>query len=92
MGKLREATGRELLGHVRNPDQAMFQLLLLVGGRRATQDLQPPIDLDRVAADGDRIFPALPQEVGEGDRDAGLPGRGRPEDGDDVHGPLSRRG
>ena len=62
--ELREAAGRELLGRIGNADQAVFQLLLLIGGRRAAQDLQPAIDLNRVAADGHWVLPSLPQKLG----------------------------
>ena len=88
--ELREAAGRELLGGIRDADEPVLEPFALLWGRRSAQDIEAAVDLDRVAADRDRVLPALSQHLGELDRDPGLPGRRRPEDRDDVHAPSGQ--
>ena len=51
--------------------------------RRAGQDRQALVDLQRVRRHRDRVLPALAQPLGERDRDRGLAHPGGPEHGDD---------
>lgn len=52
---------------------------LLLGGR-AGQDLEPAIDLKRVAGDGNRVLAALAKKIGDGNGNGGLADRRRPKD------------
>ena len=81
-----EAPRAELLVDPDDPDQAMLEARLLGLGRRAGQDLEPTVDLKRVAAHRHRVLAALAQQLRDGDRDPGLPHRGRAEYRQDFEG------
>ena len=85
MGEVGEPPGRELAVGRDDPDQPVLEPLLLLGAHRPADDLEPRVDLDRVAGHRDRVLPALAQQVGDLDRDAGLADGGRPEDGEHAH-------
>jgi hypothetical protein len=77
--ELSESTGAEVLARFYEPDQSMLEpaALILVG--RPAQDLQSPVDLNRVAADCDRVLPILTEPLRDRDRYPGLADRGRPK-------------
>ena len=59
----------------------MLEALLLGFVRDPREDLEPPVDLQRVGGDGDRPLTAGAQPVGERDRDLGLADGGGAEEG-----------
>ena len=65
--------GGEGLGDRHEAEQAVLEPCLLGRGRRAGEDRQALVDLQRVRGHGDRVLPALAQPLGERDRDGGLP-------------------
>ena len=65
----------------------MLEPPLLRGRRDAREDLQAPVDLQRVGRDGDGAPPARTQAVGHGEGDVGLPHAGGAEEGED--GPVA---
>ena len=86
VGALGVAAGAELLAGIDEGEQPVLEPLALLRARGAAEDLQAPVDLDRVAVDRDRVLPALAQQLGERDRDAGLADGGRPEERDHLGG------
>ena len=59
--------------------------------RRAGEDLQPGVELERVGRDRDRVLAVAAQRLGERDRDLGLPHAGGPEQRDDHGRRIARR-
>ena len=80
VGERGEAPGRKLLVDPRDPDEPVLEPGLLGGPGGPAENLQPTVDLDRIAGDRDRILAALAQQLGDLDRDAGLADRRRAED------------
>ena len=62
--KGREPPGAELAAHLDEADQPVLEPRALLGGRGPAQRLESPVDLDRVARDGDRVLAAFAQEIG----------------------------
>ena len=58
VGQLGVAAGAELLGGIDEREQPVLEPAPLGFARRPAQDLQAPVELDRVAVDGDRVLPA----------------------------------
>ena len=85
-----EPPGAELPARVDEADQAVLQPVALRGRRRAAQRLEPPVDLDGVARDGDRILTPRSQPLGDGDRNRRFPDPGRAEDRENVDRPATR--
>ena len=83
VGGLRVAAGAGLLPGLDERQQPVLEALPLRRGRRAAQRLQAPIDLDRVAVDGNRVLASLSQALRDLDGDARLADRRRPEEGED---------
>lgn len=75
-----EPPGAELLGDVGYPEEPMLEAPPLLLGGRAGQDLEPAIDLKRVAGDGNRVLAALAKKIGDGNGNGGLADRRRPKD------------
>ena len=84
VGELAVAPGAELLGRVDERKQPMLEPSALLPIRRPAQDLEPAIDLDRVAVDRNRILAALAQPLGDRDRNPGLAHRSGSEQGEDL--------
>ena len=76
------------LGDRQHADQAVLEPRPLGGARRAGEDLQPAVELQRVGGHGDRVLPRGAQALGERDRHRRLADAGRPEDRD--HGGTAR--
>jgi hypothetical protein len=85
MGLLGEEAGAELVSDLDDPEQPVLELLPLPRAGSTAEDLEPAVDLDRVAGDRHRVLAAIPQQLTECDDDARLADRGRPEDGDQLH-------
>ena len=68
-----------------DPEQPVLEPRALRRRRRSAENLEPAVDLDRVAGDRHRVLAALAQQLGDLDRDAGLADRGRAEDRQDAH-------
>ena len=63
----------------------------LLRRRRAGEDLQPGVELERVGRDRDGVLAVAAQRLGERDRDLGLPHAGGPEQRDDHGRRIARR-
>jgi len=76
----------ELLVGGDQAEQPVFEAVPLGLGRSAGEDLQAPVDLDRVAVHRHGRFTPGGQQPGKLDRNPRLPHSGRPEDRDDGRG------
>jgi hypothetical protein len=59
VGERGEAARRELLVELGDPEQPVLQARALLRARRPGDDLEPAIDLHRVAGDRHRVLAAL---------------------------------
>ena len=81
---------REARGDRDDAEQPVLEAGPLGGGRRAGEDLEPVVDLQRVGRHRHRVLPALAQPVGDGDRDLRLADGGRPEERERQQLPRTR--
>ena len=86
MRKGRELPGAELTAHLDEADQPVLEPRALLRSRRPGERLEPPVNLDRVAGDGDQLFALPTQILRDRDRDRRLPDPGRAEDRQDFQG------
>ena len=80
MGQRHVVADRERLGDRHEADQPVLEPRPLRSAGGPGQPPEPLVDLQRVAGDRHRVLAALPQQLGESDRDPGLADPGRAED------------
>ena len=73
-------------------EQPVLEPGALGGGRRAGEDLEAGVELQRVGGDGDGVLAVGPQPLGERDRDRGLAHAGGAEERDDGQRRARRAG